>query len=126
MLNDRGLVVLSSCGHAGIINTLKPAQEVSGEEKIYALVGGFHLAPAPPDYLRAVMADPRKFDLEHVLPMHCSGTNFVELAKQEMPAKLVLCATGSSFTFTAWSARTLPGRRICSALPGDSGQGSPA
>ena len=47
------------------------------------------------------MAGLKKFDLEHVLPMHCSGVNFVELAKQEMPEKLVLCATGTSFTFTA-------------------------
>lgn len=100
-LGDRGLVVISSCGHAGIINTLKTAQEVSGVEKIYALVGGFHLAPAPEDYLRQVMAELNKFDLAHVMPMHCSGQNFVDLAKKEMPEKLVLCGTGSSYTFTA-------------------------
>ena len=40
-----GLVVISSCGHAGIINTLRRAQEVSGVEKIYALVGGFPPRP---------------------------------------------------------------------------------
>jgi len=101
VLGDRGLVVITSCGHAGIINSLRRAQEVSGVDKIYALVGGFHLAPAPDPYLRQVMAELTKFDLEHVFPMHCSGQNFVELAKQEMPEKLVLCATGSSFTFTA-------------------------
>ncbi|MBV9863067.1 MAG: MBL fold metallo-hydrolase [Alphaproteobacteria bacterium] len=100
-VGDRGLVVLSSCGHAGIVNTLKRAQEVSGVEKIYALVGGFHLAPAPDDYLRAVMAELKKFDLEHVMPMHCSGQNFIDLAAKEMPEKLVLCGTGSSFTFSA-------------------------
>jgi 7,8-dihydropterin-6-yl-methyl-4-(beta-D-ribofuranosyl)aminobenzene 5'-phosphate synthase len=100
-LGGRGLVVISSCGHAGIINTLKRAQEVSGVEKIYALVGGFHLAPAPDDYLRQVMTELKKFDLEHVMPMHCSGQNFVDLAKQEMPEKLVLCSTGSSYTFSA-------------------------
>ena len=100
-LGDRGLVVISSCGHAGIINTLKRAQQVSGVEKIYALVGGFHLAPAPEDYLRQVMAELNKFNLEHVMPMHCSGQNFVDLAQKEMPEKLVLCGTGSSFTFTA-------------------------
>jgi 7,8-dihydropterin-6-yl-methyl-4-(beta-D-ribofuranosyl)aminobenzene 5'-phosphate synthase len=99
-LGDRGLVVISSCGHAGIINTLRRAQEVSGVEKIYALVGGFHLAPAPDDYLRQVMAELKKFDLEHVLPMHCSGQNFIDLAKREMPEKLVLCTTGSRFVFT--------------------------
>lgn len=100
-LGNRGLVVISSCGHAGIINTLRRAQQVSGVEKIYALVGGFHLAPAPDEYLQAVMGELKKFDLEHVMPMHCSGQNFIDLAKQEMPEKLVLCGTGSSFTFTA-------------------------
>ena len=100
-LGDRGLVVLTSCGHAGIINVLRRAQEVAGVDKLYALVGGFHLAPASDDYLRRVMAELKKFDLEHVFPMHCSGQNFIDLAKQEMPEKLVLCGTGSSFTFTA-------------------------
>jgi len=100
-LGDRGLVVVTSCGHCGIINTLRRAQEVSGVEKIYALVGGFHLAPAPADYLKQVMAELQKFDLEHVFPMHCSGANFIDLAKQEMPEKLVSCSTGSSYTFTA-------------------------
>jgi 7,8-dihydropterin-6-yl-methyl-4-(beta-D-ribofuranosyl)aminobenzene 5'-phosphate synthase len=100
-LRDRGLIVVSSCGHAGIINTLRRAQEVSGVDKIYALVGGFHLAPAPDDYLAKVMAELKTFELEHVMPMHCSGQNFIELAKREMPEKLVLCSTGTSFTFTA-------------------------
>lgn len=100
-LGERGLVVISSCGHAGIINTLRRAQEITGVDKFYALVGGFHLAPAPPDYLRQVMAQLKQFDLEHVFPMHCSGENFIELAKQEIPEKLVLCGTGSSYTFTA-------------------------
>jgi 7,8-dihydropterin-6-yl-methyl-4-(beta-D-ribofuranosyl)aminobenzene 5'-phosphate synthase len=100
-LGDRGLVVISSCGHAGIINTLRRAQEITGVDRIYALVGGFHLAPAPGDYLAKVMTELKKFDLEHVMPMHCSGQNFIDLAKQEIPEKLVLCGTGSSFTFTA-------------------------
>jgi len=100
-LGDRGLVVITSCGHGGIINTLRRAQQISGVEKIYALVGGFHLAPAPDDYLRQVMAELKKFNLEHIMPMHCSGENFVDLAQKEMPEKLVLCGTGSSFTFTA-------------------------
>ncbi|MGH7155515.1 MAG: MBL fold metallo-hydrolase [Acetobacteraceae bacterium] len=100
-LGDRGLVVISSCSHCGIANTVRRAQQVSGVDKIYALVGGFHLAPASDDYLRQVMTALNEFDIEHVFPMHCSGQNFVELAKKMMPEKLVLCATGSSFTFSA-------------------------
>ncbi len=100
-LGDRGLVVITSCGHGGVINTLRRAQEITGIQKIYALVGGFHLAPAPDDYLKAVMAELKTFDLEHLMPMHCTGQNFIDLAKKEMPEKLVLCGTGSSFTFDA-------------------------
>lgn len=96
-----GLVVITSCGHGGIINTVRRAQEVSGVKKVYALIGGFHLAPAPTDYLAKVMAELKSLDIEHIFPMHCSGANFLELAKREMPQALVLCTTGSQFTFSA-------------------------
>ena len=82
-------------------NTLRRAQEITGIDKIYALVGGFHLPPAPDDYLANVMAELKKLELEHVMPMHCSGQNFIDLARREIPEKLILCGTGSSFTFTA-------------------------
>jgi 7,8-dihydropterin-6-yl-methyl-4-(beta-D-ribofuranosyl)aminobenzene 5'-phosphate synthase len=100
-VKDRGLVVITSCGHAGIINTVRRAQQVTGVQKIYALVGGFHLAPAPDDYLNRVMAELKTLDIEHVFPMHCSGANFLEAAKREMPQALVLCTTGSRFSFGA-------------------------
>jgi 7,8-dihydropterin-6-yl-methyl-4-(beta-D-ribofuranosyl)aminobenzene 5'-phosphate synthase len=51
------------------------AQEITNIDKIYALAGGFHLAPAPDDYLAKVMAELKKFDIEHVMPMRCSGQN---------------------------------------------------
>jgi len=47
------------------------------------------------------MTELKKFALEHVLAMHCSGQNFIDQAKQEMPKKLILCGAGSSFTCTA-------------------------
>jgi 7,8-dihydropterin-6-yl-methyl-4-(beta-D-ribofuranosyl)aminobenzene 5'-phosphate synthase len=100
-VKDRGLVVITSCGHGGIINTVRRARQVSGVEEVYALVGGFHLAPAPEDYLNKVMAELKTLDIEHIFPMHCSGANFLEAAKREMPQALVLCTTGSRFTFGA-------------------------
>ena len=100
-VRDRGLVVITSCGHGGIINTVRRAREVTGIEKIYALVGGFHLAPASPDYLAKIMGELQALDIEHIFPMHCSGANFLELAKREIPQALVLCTTGSQFTFGA-------------------------
>ena len=100
-VRGRGLVVITSCGHGGIINTVRRAREVSGVDKVHALVGGFHLAPAPADYLAEIMAGLKKLDINHIFPMHCSGSNFLELAKREIPQALVLCTTGSQFTFTA-------------------------
>ena len=100
-VKDCGLVVITSCGHAGVVNTVRRAQQVTGVQKVYALVGGFHLAPAPDDYLNRVMAELKALDIGHVFPMHCSGPNFLEAAKREMPQALVLCTTGSRFTFGA-------------------------
>ena len=100
-VGDRGLVVITSCGHGGIINTVRRAQEITGVEKIHALVGGFHLAPAQQPYLDSIMDELKKLPIDHLIPMHCSGSNFLETAKREMPEKLILCTTGSKFTFTA-------------------------
>lgn len=98
-LKDRGLVVITSCGHGGILNTIRRARAVTGVQKVHALVGGFHLATAPQDYLNRIMAELKEQDIDHVFPMHCSGTNFLEAAKQQMPQALVLCTTGSRFRF---------------------------
>jgi 7,8-dihydropterin-6-yl-methyl-4-(beta-D-ribofuranosyl)aminobenzene 5'-phosphate synthase len=100
-VKGRGLVVITSCGHAGVINTVRRAQEVTGVRKVHALVGGFHLAPASDEYLGRVMGELKALDIDHVFPMHCSGLNFLEAAKREMPQALVLCTTGSRFTFGA-------------------------
>jgi 7,8-dihydropterin-6-yl-methyl-4-(beta-D-ribofuranosyl)aminobenzene 5'-phosphate synthase len=100
-VRGRGLVVITSCEHGGIINTVRRAREVTGIQTVHALVGGFHTAPAPDDYLNKIMAELKKLDIEHVFPMHCSGLNFIEAAKREMPTALVLCTTGSTFTFSA-------------------------
>jgi metal-dependent hydrolase (beta-lactamase superfamily II) len=47
LVKDRGLVVITSCGHAGVINSVRQVQKATGIEKVHAVVGGFHLAPAP-------------------------------------------------------------------------------
>jgi len=100
-VKDRGLVVISSCGHAGIVNSVLRAQEVSGIGKVHAVMGGFHLAPAPKPYLAQVVAELKKLDIDYVIPMHCSGTNFVNALTEHMPEKLILSSTGSRFTFGA-------------------------
>jgi 7,8-dihydropterin-6-yl-methyl-4-(beta-D-ribofuranosyl)aminobenzene 5'-phosphate synthase len=100
-LKDKGLVVISSCGHVGIVNSVRQAQEVSGVRKIHAIVGGFHLGPAPKDYLDAVVAEIRKLEPDVVIPMHCSGNNFIQAMREQMPDNLIVTTTGSQIVFGA-------------------------
>ena len=100
-VKDRGLVVISSCGHVGIVNSARQAQEVSGVQKVHALIGGFHLGPAPADYLSHVIAEIKKLDPDVIVPMHCSGENFIRAVREQMPDKLLVSYTGARLTFGA-------------------------
>jgi 7,8-dihydropterin-6-yl-methyl-4-(beta-D-ribofuranosyl)aminobenzene 5'-phosphate synthase len=98
-LKGRGLVVLTACSHRGVVNTIKQAQAASGITKVHAVIGGFHLAPYKEDYVRETIAALKEMDVDYVIPLHCSGEVFYELAKAEMPTKLLRSYTGTRFVF---------------------------
>jgi 7,8-dihydropterin-6-yl-methyl-4-(beta-D-ribofuranosyl)aminobenzene 5'-phosphate synthase len=98
-IKDKGLVVISSCGHVGIVNSVRQAQEVSGIQKVHAIVGGFHLGPAPRDYLVQVVSEIKKLEPDVLIPMHCSGLNFVAEARAQMPSNVLVTTTGSRIYF---------------------------
>jgi 7,8-dihydropterin-6-yl-methyl-4-(beta-D-ribofuranosyl)aminobenzene 5'-phosphate synthase len=100
-LKGRGLVVLTSCSHRGVVNIVKQAQAASGVEKIHAVVGGFHLAPHKDDYVKETIKALAALNPDFVIPLHCSGEPFFEFMKIEMPTKLVRGYTGTQFTFSA-------------------------
>ena len=100
-VKDRGLVVISSCSHRGVVNAVKQAQEASGIEKVHALIGGFHLGPAPMDYTRHIVAEIKELDPDVVVPMHCSGQNFVQAMQEIAPDRLLLGSAGAALIFGA-------------------------
>lgn len=100
-VKDRGLVIISSCSHRGIVNAAKQAIHVSGVSKVHAIIGGFHLAPAPADYTKHIVDEILALNPDVVVPMHCSGQNFVEAVEALAPGKLLLAATGAQLTFGA-------------------------
>ena len=100
-LRGKGLVVLTSCSHRGVVNIVRQAQAVSGVRKVHAVLGGFHLAPFPDDYVRQVVAGLKEIDPDHVVPMHCTGEPFYEIAKAEMPGRLLRSFTGMRFVFNS-------------------------
>lgn len=100
-LRGRGLIVLTSCSHRGVVNTVKQAQAASGVRKVHAVIGGFHLAPYEEKYVRQTVISLKEIDPDYVVPMHCTGEPFYELAKAEMPTKLLRAHTGTRFVFAA-------------------------
>lgn len=103
-LKGRGLVVLTSCSHRGVVNAIKQAQAASGVAKVHAVIGGFHLAPYKEDYVRQTIAALKEMDVDYVIPLHCTGEMFYEIAKVEMPGKLLRSYTGTRFVFDGMGA----------------------
>jgi 7,8-dihydropterin-6-yl-methyl-4-(beta-D-ribofuranosyl)aminobenzene 5'-phosphate synthase len=66
---------------------------------VHAVIGGFHLAPYQPDYVRQTIAALKEIGPDYVVPLHCSGEAFYEAAKVEMPTKLVRAFTGTRLIF---------------------------
>lgn len=101
-LRDKGLVVLSGCAHSGIINTLRYAQEVTGQKKIHAIMGGFHLngadaaAVVNPTIEGLIGADPA-----YIIPTHCTGRKEVMEIERRMPDRFLLNMVGTKMTFSA-------------------------
>ena len=100
-VKGHGLVVISSCGHAGIVNSVQQAIDVSGVKQVHAVLGGFHLFPAPDDYVRQTVAELQKLGPDVIIPLHCSGPNMAEALRAMMPQQYLPSTTGTEFTFGA-------------------------
>src|SRR5437867_2012850 len=100
-VKDRGLVVITSCGHAGVINSVRQAQKASGIQKVHAIVGGFHLAPASDEIVSKTVEVFKDINPDYVIPMHCSGVNTIMAVHMTMPRKLVMPSTGTRVIFGA-------------------------
>ena len=97
-VRERGLVVLTGCGHAGIINILRHARRLTGVEKIYAVLGGFHLpddaeAHVIPRTCEAIGA----FGAEVLVPAHCTGWRAVHRLASLYPQAFIQNAVGTRF-----------------------------
>jgi 7,8-dihydropterin-6-yl-methyl-4-(beta-D-ribofuranosyl)aminobenzene 5'-phosphate synthase len=102
-VKGRGLVVLTSCSHRGVVNTVKRAMDVSGVRKVHAVAGGFHLAPQKEEYVRQTVAALKEINPDYIIPMHCTGELFIEMVQKEMPNQFIRSYTGSRYSFGAMS-----------------------
>ncbi|MEJ2433941.1 MAG: MBL fold metallo-hydrolase [Pseudolabrys sp.] len=100
LIKDRGLVVLTSCSHRGVINTVRQAQAASGVDKVFAVLGGFHIVPPlDDDYIRHTIEEFKKIDPTYLIVGHCTGDRFYDLARDALGEKVIHSAVGSRFVF---------------------------
>ena len=101
----RGLVVLTGCGHAGIINICRYAQRLTGVEKLHAVIGGFHLAgplfePVIGDTVRAL----EQLAPDVIVPAHCTGWKATHAIARRLPGAFIQNSVGTTFHLTAAAA----------------------
>lgn len=101
-VKDRGLVVLTGCSHAGIVNVLQHAQSVTGVDKLHAVVGGLHLTgtifePIIPDTLAAL----RAMQPDVVVPGHCTGWRAMQQIAVQLPGAYIPSSVGTQLWFGA-------------------------
>ena len=99
-VNGKGLVVVSSCSHSGVINVLHNAQRLTGVERVHAFVGGLHLSgglfePIIPQTIRELAA----IDPDMIVPGHCTGWKATHEIAGRMPEAFVQTSVGTRIHF---------------------------
>jgi 7,8-dihydropterin-6-yl-methyl-4-(beta-D-ribofuranosyl)aminobenzene 5'-phosphate synthase len=94
---DRGLLVLSGCGHAGIVNTVRYARKLTGIDAVAAIVGGFHLSgPMFEPIIEPTVAALVELSPSLLVPAHCTGWKAVHRIAQRFPDAFAISTVGTT------------------------------
>jgi len=92
-IKDKGLVVLTGCGHNGIVNTIKYGQKLTGVDKVYAVIGGFHEEWNPIPVIEEKVKYFEELNPEIICGMHCTGFEFNNLMSRHPSHTLGIVGT---------------------------------
>lgn len=95
-----GLVIVLGCCHSGLINTVEYIKQLTGEDKICAIIGGMHLLYANTERLAKTFQALQDWNVDKIIPCHCTGEKVIPLLKQRFPDACVDCQVGASFSFS--------------------------
>ncbi|HNY35418.1 MAG TPA: MBL fold metallo-hydrolase [Methanothrix soehngenii] len=95
-IEGKGLAVISGCAHAGIVNTIKHAQKITGVEELYAVIGGFHLTDADSKRIDATAGALRSLDPAIVRPGHCTGHRAICRLREALGERCLPLAVGDA------------------------------
>jgi 7,8-dihydropterin-6-yl-methyl-4-(beta-D-ribofuranosyl)aminobenzene 5'-phosphate synthase len=72
-VKDKGIVVITACSHAGVVNVLRHARTCFPSAPLYGIIGGFHLAGGNEKIIAESVRDTAEFELKFIAPGHCTG-----------------------------------------------------
>ncbi len=99
-LSGKGLIVISGCAHSGIINTVEHAKNVTGETRVHAVMGGFHLGgPSFESIIEPTVQAMKQIAPNYIVPTHCTGRKAVMTFEREFPKEFILNMAGTTLTF---------------------------
>jgi len=99
ILRGKGLVVVTGCAHAGVVNTIRQFQRLLGEERVHAVVGGFHLVDASKDKMERTMAALGELNPDYLIPGHCTGKDAAYALRDALGKRVIFCEAGLERTF---------------------------
>jgi len=92
-------VVVSGCAHSGIINTTLYGRGLTGAEKIYAILGGFHLTgPGMQEVIPKTITALEELSPAYICPMHCTGWEGQRKLQQVFGDRYIISSSGSTIT----------------------------
>ncbi len=101
-LRDKGLIILTGCGHAGVVNTIRDARRQTGVEPIHTVIGGFHLTGAIFEPIIApTVAALKEIKPAVLVPEHCTGWKAHLALARELPEAYVPNSVGTRLVFEA-------------------------
>jgi 7,8-dihydropterin-6-yl-methyl-4-(beta-D-ribofuranosyl)aminobenzene 5'-phosphate synthase len=98
-LKGRGLVVVTSCSHRGIVGICRHAARITGVPKVHAVIGGFHLSGLREERVTRVVDAFRDLEVDWIVPQHCTGLEAMASMMHRLPNEMVPSSVGSVFTF---------------------------
>jgi 7,8-dihydropterin-6-yl-methyl-4-(beta-D-ribofuranosyl)aminobenzene 5'-phosphate synthase len=100
-VRGRGLVVIASCSHRGIVGICRNAARITGVSKLHAVVGGFHLSGLSDERVTRVVDMLGELEVDHIVPQHCTGIETIATLYHRLPRQMVVSSVGTTFTFAA-------------------------
>ncbi|MEJ2667137.1 MAG: MBL fold metallo-hydrolase [Deinococcales bacterium] len=88
-VREKGLVVVTGCSHAGVVNVCRHARELFPDTPFYALIGGLHLVHPNEDLIDATIDGLTEFDFDVIVPGHCTGWRATQAFVQAFGTEVV-------------------------------------